>query len=338
MQVEPFSFVSELLPFSTGDLAGMSGKKTSSSKPALAKTNLVAEAPKPWYERYAGLVALCAAAAQILAVVLMAIFWAIPHIEQDIRYGLNADINEALRARGFDHISEDVSRIRGSLDALQPLIQDLVKDRMHRTASLSQKEFGSELPRIKQTTGLAVSEKVPIPEREIETIGHNAIRISQENTELSSLAWQVVLDLASCRSFLNIIFKPKGPISPLPKNIWWYAIKNVRGRPPSEMRFSGEPGVPKAEAAQYDEIGTDRNSNFSVGPVFLILVGGATEIDGMSIRNTIFEGVEVHYSGGPIILQKAIFVNCTFVMGNSNNTKEFGQQLISSATINFKNT
>ena len=40
-----------------------------------------------------------------------------------------------------------------------------------------------------------------------------------------------------------------------------------------------------------------------LGPVSLLAVGGTVGLDGMEIAHVVFENVEVHYNGGPLILR-----------------------------------
>jgi len=64
--------------------------------------------------------------------------------------------------------------------------------------------------------------------------------------------------------------------------------------------------------------------------------GGAYRIDNQQFRNVFFDGVEVHYSGAPLILENVTFINCTFVMDNNTNGRTLGKRLLASASVTFQ--
>jgi hypothetical protein len=180
--------------------------------------------------------------------------------------------------------------------------------------------------------------KVNVPVEYIKAIGKNAIVASSNSSQQASLAWQLTLDLISFRSILNVSFKPKTPVLSMPLHTWLYFMQAPPGKHIPTMAFSSQSGLPSNEAARCDRIGVDQNSDIGVGPVFLFLLGGSQVLDDFHIRNAVFEGVEVHYSGGQTMLENDIFINCTFVMDNTSPARKLGQELIASTNINFKNT
>ncbi|MGB9485543.1 MAG: hypothetical protein WCD04_05450 [Terriglobia bacterium] len=296
------------------------------------------ESHPPWYERHAGLVALVGVAAAVAGVVVAVAFVLAPHMEKDMRNDLAADIDAKLKNRGIDHLSEDVAGIRGRLDSIQPFVEDLIKDRMHRAARLNQKDFGSELPRIKQVLTAAAKENVTVPIEDIKAIGKNAIEASSGNSKQASLAWQIVLNLVSYHSSFNSMYKPTAPLIPLRNGVgfkYYYVSAKKNDFPKAEI--TREAGVPSKQAARYDFIGVDQNLDKPFGPAFLILTGGSVILDGFHIRNAVFEGVEIHYVGGPVILENAIFINCTFVIGNNDPGRRLGESMLASSSVNFKN-
>jgi hypothetical protein len=291
-----------------------------------------------WYDQHAGLVALIAAVATILGIVLAVALFVVPHIENDMRNVLGGDIDKKLKDKGLDHISEDVTAIRTRLDTIQPFLDDLIKDRMHRASSLNRMDFGSELPRIKQTVIAATKENVTVPIEDIKAIGKNAIEASSGNSKQASLAWQIVLNLVSYHSSFNSMYKPTAPLIPLRNGVafkYYYLSAKKNDFPKAEI--TREAGVPSKQAARYDFIGVDQNLDKPLGPAFLILTGGSVILDGFHIRNAIFEGVEIHYVGGPVILENVIFINCTFVIDNNDPGRRLGENMLASSFVNFKN-
>jgi hypothetical protein len=88
------------------------------------------------------------------------------------------------------------------------------------------------------------------------------------------------------------------------------------------------------ETARYESIG--QNLNTEGGPPALVVRGGAVNLDGKDIRHVIFENVEIHYTGKPLILENVVFFNCTFVLDNNEPVRQLGEHLLASAeTVNL---
>jgi hypothetical protein len=152
-------------------------------------------------------------------------------------------------------------------------------------------------------------------------------------------AWDTALDFVSYRTELN----PNGPPSgfgPLPKGkVWSYGTNGVGfipGKPIPRLSYSRNFGVPADKAARLDLIGKDANAGIPVGPMFLVMQGGAYSLDNHEIRSVFFDHVEVHYSGAPLILENAVFIGCTFVMDNVANGRLLGIRLLSSNSVTFR--
>ena len=74
------------------------------------------------------------------------------------------------------------------------------------------------------------------------------------------------------------------------------------------------------------------------GPISLLLTGNTAQLDGLYMRHVIFDHVEIHYSGSPVILEDVRFVNCTFVFDNVDHARLLGEQILAEATVNFHTT
>jgi hypothetical protein len=94
--------------------------------------------------------------------------------------------------------------------------------------------------------------------------------------------------------------------------------------------------VPADQAARADPIGQDSNASIKYQPSWLIVTGGATSLDGEHFRNVVFDNVEVHYSGAPIVLENVTFISCVFVFDNNDRGRGLGQALLASGNINFR--
>jgi hypothetical protein len=113
-----------------------------------------------------------------------------------------------------------------------------------------------------------------------------------------------------------------------------YNTKKISGKPSIQLNYLAS-GVPLAQAARFDSIGTANNPDVRLAPERLFASGGATSLDGMDIAHVVFFGVEVHYGGAQAILRDVIFVNCTFVFDNSKRTRALADEILASRNISF---
>jgi hypothetical protein len=179
---------------------------------------------------------------------------------------------------------------------------------------------------------LAASKRdsIPIPAQAIERAGNSFVDAARTDPQ----AWNVALDFIAYRTSLNE--RPNFPIVS-PPDQWKtnYTTRDPIGKPRPIVKW-GLPIVDASHAAKYDPIGIDENENVPKQPAWLILSGGATGLDGMQLRNVVFQGVQIHYLGLlPMSLQNVVFINCTFVFDPNEATRKFGERLLASSTVNF---
>jgi hypothetical protein len=144
------------------------------------------------------------------------------------------------------------------------------------------------------------------------------------------------LDFFDYRSSLNVTYYPESPIAHLPSGTWLYSTEKADDKPPPTVQFTDYVGVPADKAAICDIIGINHNADKPRGPALLILAGGSISLDNMHLRNVILRGVDVHYSGKPIILENVIFISCTFSIENDDQGRELGEELLASSSVNFR--
>ncbi len=288
-----------------------------------------------WHVRHEPAIAITIGLATII---LMVVFWWLPHVERDLRNNLSGDIDAHIKAKNLDKIPQRMAAVEASLSDIKPLIDELVTEKMRRSAKVGEKEFKSTLPAISGAVSVALRDHIPVPAEAVKAIGEKALKLSTGNQASSKIAWNVVLNLVAYRSTINIRLKPKGPVGPLQPGLWKYRYNPVRGLLVPHLSFFPQAGVPTEQAARFDHIGTNLNKNMHFAPALLLATGGATRLDGMDIENVIFEDVEIHYAGAPLILKNVVFINCKFVIENIPFGRELGQQLLASGTINFDNT
>jgi hypothetical protein len=78
--------------------------------------------------------------------------------------------------------------------------------------------------------------------------------------------------------------------------------------------------APREQAAQVMKIGKDLDAEQALGVAFLFGYGGGMILDGMQLRNVVFQEVHIVYSGGPLKMTNVFFLNCTFEMKPDTNT------------------
>ena len=58
-------------------------------------------------------------------------------------------------------------------------------------------------------------------------------------------------------------------------------------------------------------------------------------LDEMHLRHVLLNGVEIHYSGKPLVMEDVVFLNCTFVMDNTELSRELAQAIAVDANVKF---
>lgn len=172
----------------------------------------------------------------------------------------------------------------------------------------------------------------PIPASTVERAGRAFIEASSSE----ATAWPVALDFVAYRTSLNATSRPdpKNCISKPPFANKYYMNDVYENSKPAIQWV--EPIIAEENAAHLDLIGHDENTGSKTGPSALLVRGGATNLDMEHARHVVFDGVEIHYSGGPILLEDVIFINCTFVLDRSQQTRELAERVLASTNVSFK--
>jgi hypothetical protein len=151
----------------------------------------------------------------------------------------------------------------------------------------------------------------------------------------SETAWSAALVLMDYRSTGIVLGRVLEPIAiPAGGGHTHYDFNPlVPGKPAPTISHLAVPVLP-GTGARYETIGSNMNPNFESAEYYL--TGGAVSIDNKDIRNVVFKEVEIHYSGKPLMIQAATFINCTFVFDNTPSTRDLGKALFAESTVNFK--
>lgn len=187
--------------------------------------------------------------------------------------------------RAFPPANADKAAIRGSLDDINGVLQ-----------------FARNLD-------------VQLNPHLLATYGQQLLEISSDQS-VSGKAWNVLGNLLNYRSSLNIKYSPAAHESFGPSSepqLISHASVHFRGPGAVNITFPNRL-VPANEAFIYQPI-TDNAVVASQGHPFVkITTTGMAVVllDGIRLKNVIFDGVTIEYKGGPLAMQNAYFVNCRF--------------------------
>jgi hypothetical protein len=259
--------------------------------------------------------------ATAIALPIMLVSWIEPHLQNDLKSDVKNEVTDQLREplKQIGEIARDVSEIKGKLEVLDPLIRDLTIKRIGEAGNLTSKELNARLPDLKHLATLAKTEKLQIAPQAIEKVGNKLAGIGNED------AWKTALDFLNYKSFLNASLSL--PLSPTVmgsgKITTSYTVNWPVGT--AQPRFSVIGAVPPEQAAHLIVIGTsDPNASLSLGNDWILADGGNLILDNMQLKKVIFRNVHILYGGGPLIMQNAYFINCTFDVRQQSN----GQRLV----------
>jgi hypothetical protein len=242
----------------------------------------------------------------------------------------------------FSRVDKEATFESKTTDALDGINKRL--DKIDTALSVAQLEKITATP-IDKSSALAAqklitdaqAQSIKLPTDAVEQAGEKLVAASTNEPA----AWDAALQFVNYRSTYNSYPKSAEAkaFSPAQKILVAnFFIQNVPGKPGPVEKNLTVPGVESKSAARYELIGQNINKNLTKGPQKLIFTGGAANIDGEDIEHVVFQNVEIHYSGKPLILQDVIFINCIFVMENMRPARQFVQTLLASSPIDFETT
>ncbi len=252
-------------------------------------------------------IAICALIVALLAVAFGALYQSFSHVKEETEFRTHT--RDELKA-----IHIEVVSARALISANQPLKK---QNQDAATELIVQARQGS-IP--------------PIPAPIVRDAGDSFVQASSQDQG----AWKVALEYAAYRSLLNTPEIPKyKPESLRASNqAWGYNFVPDNHTPPT-LQFSKSYLVPRQQGAHLDLIGKDENTKLDQAPGWLFASGGSATLDGMDIRNVIFEGVQIYYSGKEVILKNVIFIDCKFMFDRGPRTGQLAVQLLTSTIITF---
>jgi hypothetical protein len=133
------------------------------------------------------------------------------------------------------------------------------------------------------------------------------------------VAWDTALAFLDYKSFVNTLAINLPTIKPDASRATTHVTTD---HPPGlkNPNFFWVGTAPREQAAQVMKIGKDLDAGQALGVAFLFGYGGGMILDGMQLRNVVFQEVHIVYSGGPLKMTNVFFLNCTFEMKPDTNT------------------
>ena len=184
----------------------------------------------------------------------------------------------------------------------------------------------------KSLLATAKKESIPLPQAVVEQGGQKFLGASKEDSN----AWGVALDFIAYRSSLNTR-NPEVATRDYGSTFSTYYHQNtVHGRGPVKWSWGGPLTTDYSKQAKWDTIGHEDKRNTVTQPSWIIGTGGAESLDGQQLRRAILINVEVHFSGGPVILEDVTFINCTFVFDNVAHSRELGERLLAGSSVDYR--
>jgi hypothetical protein len=245
----------------------------------------------------------------LLGITLSAVYQSVGHVKEETSFRTNAKDR-------LDKLDTDMVSLRALISSSQPL------------SSQNQKAAKELLAQARQKL------VPPIPESVVAQAGNSFIEVAKADSK----AWSVALDFVSYRSSQNQAVPLEGfyPFdSTIPAPITRYSVFRLAGAEPFKLATS-KGRIPVNLSARLEPIGQPQKQDGPDGPASLLLMGGAVVLDGMYGRHVIFKDAEIHYNGGPVILDQVAFIDCRFVVDNGVQGRQLASNILSSPQVTFK--
>jgi hypothetical protein len=191
----------------------------------------------------------------------------------------------------------------------------------------------SELSKTERALQVAGNSGVVIPQSVMDAAYHRLAGTSERPAEPRT--WEAGLGLLSYRSSLNVSEMPPGNATPEPDEgaqTKCYMISPTGKHLPT---FSVVGRAEIEKAARLELIASPIVQPQGIGNQFLIATGGAMSLDGERLTHVALVNVEVHYHGGPLVLEDVRFINCRFVFENTNNSRTLSARIFTTPRVDM---
>src|ERR1700689_1043575 len=239
---------------------------------------------------------------------------------------LFAGIQYVIKSEVAD-MKSDVGALKTSVSSLQDgvgktneRIDTLLAKALERAfpqSDASKDKISGSLDKMSGLLQFAKDQNVRLEPQLLAAYAQQVSRVSSD-PQVSGEAWNTLGHLLDYRSSLNAAESPAAheDFIPAPSNGWEMTARAfVKGRGPGSITLTFPNRLVSAnEAFVYEPIGSVPTVTKEGHPYVRITAKGKSVVilDGLRLRNAIFEGVRIEYDGGPLIMENTYFVNCTF--------------------------
>jgi hypothetical protein len=232
----------------------------------------------------------------LVAITLGSLYQSFGHVEKEATF--RTETKDTL-----DHINDHLKKIESTLSTIQ--LTSAASDPVNPKNALEAKRLVT----------VAHQNSVQLPSAVIQENGQKFI----EASEKSPVAWDTALAFLDYKSFVNTLAINLPTIKPDASRATTHVTTD---HPPGlkNPNFFWVGTAPREQAAQVMKIGKDLDAEQALGVAFLFGYGGGMILDGMQLRNVVFQEVHIVYSGGPLKMTNVFFLNCTFEMKPDTNT------------------
>lgn len=261
------------------------------------------------------------------------------HRNRDFEYHVNDLIDKKLLepSKKLDSVANDMATVKGQLQVLQPLIQELILRKISDSLKLSSKDYLAALPQLKELLATATQLRVSIDPAVVEKGAKKAIDVSRENPT----AWPVASDFLAFRSVLTASAAPPTPPNLKPPQLItnWRIAPEVEGNGAIVTIGFVNQVVSPISATRFEKFGENLDQGQPGGPPLAFINGnGAARllVDDFWIKNVVIQNSVIVYKGGRIKLENVYFVNCRFELTPIEEGRKLADALVS-APVNFAN-
>lgn len=235
-----------------------------------------------------------------------------------IRYFIHAEVSDI--RDDVSTLKTDVGEIKANAIKTDDRIDNLLKDALERSfpkPTADAAALHSSAKQIRSILEFARSENVKLDPTIIERYGAHVLKLANV-PKFSADARDITSALLDYRTFLNQDQIPEA--NPLPPTqgrtitrYYSFVGRSQENGEKAELLMLA-PLVAGKDTAIMQPLSSPL-VDIPLGPSRVRFVGPRTVeivLDGMRLKNVIFDGVTILYSGGPIIMDHVTFTNCTF--------------------------
>jgi len=233
-------------------------------------------------------------------------------------------------------LTAEIAKLNADLVATRPDAAHIVAREMSESLRERDRTFG--LQKIAALSDAAVDNRVRAPRAVIGAIGADVLATYKHG---EALQWDTALRLARYTSALTE--SPESATGQTPVEIGSAPVYDLSRALPSDTHavMWGATRAPEQSAwistiQRYDRLFAELKNRQTIFSEWALVEYSHTApitLDGFHIRNMVIKGANVHYGGGPVVLENVYFVDCTFTFDAGLRSREILTSFFSSPDV-----